>query len=180
MIKPKNIGLSVIIVITWFINSSFLPSDKWSDKVSPLFIINRSRDANEIWYSVNFNIYGEIDTDNPIRIFWVKKECNNKIEPLTRIQNRYAYGIKILDYHCDTSYICSFQFVSHSKSTFTLRKKNNNSYGVFTTIKNNHMEVNRIFVQIEGESYWFPKIPYVKLTGKNINNGKEISDIIIP
>ncbi len=180
MILSGKTRIAISGLFIWFCFSSFHLNygNPKSDK-TPLFIINRNRDANEIWYSVNVKMNGEIDHKKPIQAFWVKKEKNGRIEPLTWIQKRYSYGIRVLD--CDLENCCSwkFQFVSYQKRSFTLKMKED-QYRVYTTSNGQEIEVTRIFVQIDGGSFWVPSVPFVKLTGVNPKTGEIISEIIKP
>jgi hypothetical protein len=172
------VGLSAVII--WIMSSSFIVNEKTDYESQLLFKINRSRDSNEICYAININQNGSVNTENPIRPFWIKKTENNKIEPLTWIQNHYAYGIKVLDSEVRQKNAWQFQFVSYAKRTFELRHLGNNRFKVFTILNNKEIEVTRIFVQIDGGSFWVPSVPYVKLIGFEPLTGKEITETIKP
>ena len=150
-----------------------------SSKDCYLFKINRSRDANYITYDINFDESGIPNQTQPINIYWVKK--NDLTEPLTWIQNRYAYGIKVLDNskkpNCKNDSLC-FQFVSYNKKTFILKKDKNSFYKVFTKVGTNDVEVTGVFVQIDGGSFWFPVISRVDLLGVDLNSGELIVESI--
>jgi hypothetical protein len=62
-----------------------------------LFQIVRSRDADKIYYQVNLDKEGNLIAGNPVEIFWLKQTQNNQKEPLTWIQNKYAYGLQFLE-----------------------------------------------------------------------------------
>ncbi len=145
-----------------------------------LFKIGRSRDANEIIYDINIDKNGKPVNSDPLNIYWVKKTKNNKVEPLTWIQKKFAYGIKILDPESQNNNEWNFRFVSYAKRTFKLKKTAGNRYKVFTTLKNKEIEVTRIFVQIDGGSFWVPSITYVKLFGIDTQSNTKIAETIIP
>lgn len=169
-------GLLIVAILTSF---GFKHSGEAKTNTEyHLFKIGRSRDANEIVYDINIDKNGEPVRSDPINIYWVKKTNNNKVEPLTWIQKRFAYGLKILD--PENSNEWHFHFVSYSKQIFSLRQADSNQYKVFATIKNTELEVNRIFVQIDGGSFWVPTISYVKLIGIEHQTGEEITLSIIP
>lgn len=60
------------------------------------FRIERSKDANQIFYDINITSENKLNQENPIKIYWVKHTNKGKIEPLTWIQQKYAYGLKYL------------------------------------------------------------------------------------
>lgn len=177
----KKISILVWFLLAWVAFSSFnLPGKEVEGNSQALFKIVRSRDTNEIWYTLNYNQNGYLNQEIPIRAFWVKKADNYRIEPLTRIQNHYAYGIKVLNSNHRKSTGWQFQFVSYAKQTFILRQIDSNHFKVYTQLNNKVIEVTRIFVQIEGGSFWVPSIPYVMLTGIDTQTGREIAETIIP
>jgi hypothetical protein len=175
--RTRVLGLMTL----WIALSSFHISEKGTkNKGQPLFKIARSRDANEIWYTLNLNQNSSLNTEDPIRAFWVKKAENYKTEPLTNIQSRFAYGIKLFDSKRNKATEWEFQFVSYARQTFTLRQIKDDLFKVFTDYNNKEIEVTRIFVQIDGGSFWVPSVPYVLLTGVDPQTGREITETIIP
>jgi hypothetical protein len=99
-----------------------------------------------------------------------------KKEPLTWIQSRLAYGIRYLKVSEEE---VEFQFVSYKKRKLLL-KQTGDGYSVFMKLINRLMELQKVFVQIDGGSFMLPKIPYVKLYGINPQTDKKIQETIIP
>ena len=141
-----------------------------------LFKIERSRDANEVFYEVNTLADGTLDTENPIRIYWVKHTENGKTEPLTRIQEKFGYGLKLLQVTHETA---RFQFVSFEQP-MTLNKTANGKYKVFSTIDGQIAEVEQIYIQFLNNSFWYPKIGKVEMYATNPNSGKTLVQVINP
>ena len=155
--------------------------DAWASSNSsveknPLFRIGRNRDANEIWYTANFNANGTPDIKSPVNIFWLKKTVQNRTEPLTWIQRHLAYGIKVLRNSSDE---VEFQFVSYPHRTFVMRN-HDNSYQVFTTSNNQEIIVERIFINISGGTFMLPQISQIELYGIDPNTGNNTIEIIKP
>jgi hypothetical protein len=151
-----------------------------SEKDRLLFKISRSRDADEIWYTVNLTENGKLDENEPIKIFWVRVTKNNKTAPLTWLQYKYSYGIHVTIPYDKISGNLKFQFVSYSQQTFELRKSGDESFRVYTTIENREIEVIRIFVQIDGGSFWLPSVPYVEVIGYDVLSSDLVVQTIIP
>ena len=63
-------------------NGSFA-AEKIAKSKTALFKIGRSKDANEIYYTVKITPDGNLDLKNPIRIYWIKFTKNGAIEPGT-------------------------------------------------------------------------------------------------
>jgi hypothetical protein len=175
MRKTVNIPGFFLWLAMWLIGSSFTPGVS-SPCNSPdcLFKISRSRDANEIWYALNFKSDGSLNNDSPVRAFWVKKTDGNRTEPLTWVQNRYAYDVELLGNTENKPNSIQFRFVSYTKHSFEFRQSGENRYKVFTKSNNKEIEVTRIFVQIDGGSFWGPSVPFVKLIGKESQTGMNL------
>lgn len=177
--KYKRVWL--IALISWLVFSAFIvPENTTKQNNQTLFVIARSKDANEIWYTLNVSTMGDLDELNPISIFWLKKTEGNSIESLTWIQNEYAYGIKFIENDQNLKDTWKFQFASYNKRTFDLRKNSENQFKVFTKTEGKEIEVNRIFIQIDGGSFWLPTISFVKIFGKDTKTNNNMVETIIP
>jgi hypothetical protein len=177
--KTLIIGVMLLIFIAPGSYGSVAPGNSDNNREYDLFKIGRSRDPNEILYSVNFDQTGKPDKSNPIEIYWIKRTNNNKVEPLTWIQSKYAYGIKIINELKNEDEIY-FQFVSYDKRTFILKKNEENCYKVFTVSGGREVEVSRIFIQIDGGSFWLPYVSRVELHIKEPGSGKLAMETINP
>lgn len=142
-----------------------------------LFKIGRSKDANEIFYVVRTTSKGSLDLSDPVQIYWKKFTKNGVIEPLTRIQCAFAYGLNFLSRSTERA---DFQFVSYSKRTFSVRKTRDGRFRVFTTANGAEVEVERLFIQIDGGTFWFPKISRVELHARIPEVGVPVVEIIKP
>ena len=165
-----------ISLVSIIFNGSFA-AEKEANSNTTLFKIGRNKDANEIYYTVKTSTDGSLDMTNPVKIYWIKFTKDGVIEPLTRIQNTFAYGLKFLN---RTPERVDFQFVSYSRRTFSLRKTKEGNFKVFTKANGSEVEVERIFIQIEGGTFWLPKIPQVELHARIPEGGESVVEIIKP
>jgi len=124
-----------------------------------LFKLQRSRDADEIVYTLNINNEGSIDQDNPIDVNWVRLSTDGKKEPITWIQNELSFG---LNYITVDHYKASFQFACCDQMTFFL-KKDSDSYTVYTKVDDRVLEFQRVFLQYNGGTQWLPNVEYAEL-----------------
>jgi len=142
-----------------------------------LFKIARSKDANEIFYAARVTNKHQLDVSNPVDVYWIKHTDGNMQVPLTWIQRKYAYGLQFLTVEESEAV---FQFVSYNKRNFTLKKDQTGEFSVFTYSQGKEVKVERIFIQIDGGTFWLPKISGVELHGKDSNTGTKILEIINP
>lgn len=152
-------------------------SDKTGDAKKSLFKIERSKDANQILYDVHTISKNQLNKNNPISIYWIKKTEGNKIKPLTWIQQHYAYG---LDFTYTSEKMAQFHFVSYNKRSFTLKQNEKECFKVYTQLNGKEVIVNRIFIQIDGGTFWFPKISKVELHAQDPTTNKKLIEIINP
>ncbi len=175
VMKTKRIFFGFIFLFSFlsFAYSKF-PENTGNKK---LFKIIRSRDVDEIMYDINLTNTGTIDISNPVNIYWVKKTENGNTESLTRIQKKYAYGLKFSNVSEEKA---DFEFVSFLDRSFFIRKAPDHIYKVYTNLDNKKIELSSLFIEFEGNSFWFPKIIKVELRGVDITNGKPIIETIVP
>ena len=136
-----------------------------------LFMLERTMDKNQIFYSVNLNDKNRLDSENPIDIHWLKRSNGNKVEPLTWVQNKFGYGLKFLTKSEDYAL---FQFASSNKRIFELKKDAKGQFKVYTNSGKDKIEVFRIFIHNNGGTFLAPKISAIDIFGKNPNTGETI------
>lgn len=156
------------------LNVSFAKGSERGNHI--LFKIERSRDADEIYYEANLMADGSLNQESPVSIYWKKHTQNGKTELLTKVQNSLSYGLKFQEV---TSYTAEFQFVSFEQPMI-LRKNTDGEYKVFTWIDKQETEVERIYVWFSNKSYWFPKVGRVVLYTKAANTPEILAKVITP
>lgn len=156
---------------------SNIKTDVSINPLSSLFKIERSKDNNQIFYDVNITDSGVLNNKTPINVYWRRNTEGGVIKPLTWIQQKYAYGLNFINVNEDSA---TFRFVSYKKLFFTLKKTKDNHFEVYTKCNNQILKMNRIFIKIEGGSFWFPNITAVEIYAKNIKTGKDVVEIITP
>jgi hypothetical protein len=168
------IGISIVLLTLGF---NVPKAEITTSSLSSLFKIERSKDNNQIMYDVNINELGLLDKINPINVYWVRNSEGGTIRPLSWVQKKFAYGLKFLDINDEYA---TFQFVSYDKMSFVLKKKKDNGFEVFTKHKGNLLKMNRIFIKLNGGTFWFPNITAVEVYAKNLNTGEDVIEIIKP
>lgn len=173
------------MVITVLITSSFLLNSDTANAQAAiqnnfpiptsknmLFYLQRNHNSNTLVYEINYDKKGMVDTSNPVLVYWIRYAENGEQKELSYIQRNYAYGIKSKVIGKDAYEI---KFVSYKKFAMKLVKSaTDNKYKVLATINNKEAVLNRIYLQINGGTFWFPKIEFVELKGAEYANGKEI------
>lgn len=143
-----------------------------------LFYVQRDPNTNTIIYDLNLDTKGQPDADNPVHVYWIKYNEKGQKEELNYIQRKFAYGIvsKPLD-----NGKFDIRFVSYKKYPLELMKSaTDNKYHIYATVAKKQIILNRIFIKIEGGSFWIPNVVYVEVKGIDPATGKEIVDRFKP
>ena len=138
--------------------------------------IGRSVDSDEIHYYIQLDKKGNLNEDEPLKIYW-KNNSKNQLESMNWIKKKYGYNAIYFEKRND---FAKFYIVSYDKRHFTLKKDNAGQHQIFTYSKGKEIMVQHIFVYIEGGSLWIPNVTHVDLYGESVATGKPIHEIIYP
>ncbi|MDB5004063.1 MAG: hypothetical protein JWQ34_2288 [Mucilaginibacter sp.] len=141
-----------------------------SENIGRLFYVQRTSNINTLIYELNAP-GGHIDEQNPMHVYWLRYAEKGQREELNYIQRKFAYGL-ITKRLANDQY--DVRFVSYKKFPLLLMKANDGKYHIFATIEQKQMMLNRVFVKIEGGSFWLPNVVYVELRGTDQTTGREI------
>lgn len=145
---------------------------------SKLFYVQRDPNTNTIIYDLNMDSNGALDTENPVHAYWIKYNEKGQKEELNFIQRKFAYGLvtKPLD-----NGKFDIRFVSYKKYPLWLMKSaTDNKYHIYATIGKRQAILNRIYIKIDGGSFWIPNVVYVEVKGIDPATGKEIMERFKP
>jgi hypothetical protein len=147
------------------------------NNVSHLFYVQRDPNTNTIVYELNIGKDGQINDEEPIHPYWIRYNENGQREELSYIQRKFAYGLSQKSLG-NGKY--DIRFVSYKKYPLTLMKSADGKYHIYATIAQKQAILNRIFVKIEGGSFWLPNVVYVEIKGTDPATGQEIVDRFKP
>ncbi|MFT4033661.1 MAG: DUF4833 domain-containing protein [Siphonobacter sp.] len=166
--------------ITAYSQSTLIPRDSFpTPKGIPnlLFYIQRDPNTNTICYDLKQNDQGKIDTDNPIHIYWIRYPEGGIRKDLNFLQRKFAYGLTIKKTANDSFDVRS---VAYGKLPMTLKKDSKNKYHIYAPINDKECILNRIFIRIDGGTFWKPNVIYIELKGIDPNTGKTVLQRIKP
>ena len=139
-----------------------------------LFYIQRDPNINTAIYAINYQENGKIDKSNPIKAYWIRYAEKGEKKDFNYMQRKFAYGLesKTLD-----NEEFELQFVSYKKLPLTLKKiDSDQKYHVFVSVNQKRIQVEKIFVRIEGGSFWLPNVKYAEVTGIETSSNKMITE----
>lgn len=141
--------------------------------IGHLFYLQRTPNANTIMYDLNIKD-GALDKEDPVHAYWIRYTEKKQKEELSFIQRKFAYGIKSKDLG-NNKY--ELHFVSYKKMPLYLEySATEKTYHVFATVGTKYMRISRIFIMINGGSFWSPNIEFVEIKGLDPVTGKEITE----
>ncbi|HQW21849.1 MAG TPA: DUF4833 domain-containing protein [Bacteroidia bacterium] len=145
-----------------------------------LFYVQRSKNTNAIVYDLNRLPDGTPDPKNPISIYWIRYAVDSTKEELSYIQQKYAYGLVSRPYNNQkNAYV--LQFVSYDKKNFYLLPTGvPKKYAAFTNINGKLAELKKVFIMLNGGTFWFPTIEYIEMVGKDPTTHQIITERFVP
>ena len=148
-----------------------------SGRVGRLFYLQRNPNTNTVVYELNTDKAGQLDADNPVHAYWIRYADKGQKEELNYIQRKFAYGL-VTKQLGNGKY--DVRFVSYKKFPLNLMKAEDGKYHIFATISQKQIILSRIFIKIEGGSFWLPNVMYVELSGTDPATGKEVLERFKP
>jgi len=175
MLKNVLKSICFIILVQLFQSNIIMAQNEVSfpkpnGNSNQLFFLQRTPNANTVVYELNVK-NGELDSIEPVHIFWILYGKNAEIEELTSIQRKYAYGLStqlISEDHYE------LRFLANKKYALQMMKGPDYKYHIYYPINNKQAILSRIYLQINGGSLFSPHIEYVEFTGLDPESGTEL------
>lgn len=178
MTLPSSVSRKAIVTIIAFsaglLSNSFqllaesLPKTDFPTPtgiVNQLFYLQRDPNPNTVIYQLNVNKSGRLDEDDPVKVFWIRYTEQGEHKDLNFIQRKFAYGLTAKKLDTDKY---ELKFAAYNKVRFFLMKSTaDNLYHVYTTINNKQIILSRVFLRIEGGTFWVPNVKYIEFKGWN-------------
>lgn len=137
-----------------------------------LFFLQRTPDANTVIYELNYKADGTLNPETPVKGSWIRYEEQGKVKELTTIENKFAYGLKCKALGNDQYEI---RLVAYKKMPmYLLKSEKDNKYHIYIKDEGKNLLLKRVFVKVNGGSFWFPKVTYIDLITANSETGMEI------
>lgn len=136
------------------------------------FYVQRDPNANTVVYELNRTAQGILNEAEPINAYWIRYADGGERKELNYIQRKFAYGLntrKLAKDHYELKFVC------YGKLALHLRKDAEGRYNVYTTINQKEAILDRVFVRVEGGTFWVPNVLYVELKGRDAATGKAVT-----
>lgn len=192
--------ISCLILLSFIVNSSFKIDDKrkpiaeTESESSPadtfpvppnvknrIFYVQRNHNINTIVYDLNYNADSTtLNEEEPVHAHWIRYADHGEDVELSYLQKHYAYGInaKLIDREKKTYKI---SFAAYNKRDIYLKKSTiDNRYHAYMSINGKLSLLTRVYIHIEGGTFWMPHVKYLDLKGKDISSNNVITERFVP
>lgn len=138
-----------------------------------LFYLQRTPNENTVIYAVHQELQRE-----PIDIYWKRYQFDGRREELNYIQRTFAYGMKVKD----KGDRLEMRSVAYDKIPISVYKQANGELQdrAFIVVNDHAIILRRIFIAINGGTFWFPNVEYVEFSGNDPSTNALVVERFIP
>jgi len=142
----------------------------------PLFVIERSKNANIVRYDAHLTANGELDPEKPVTAYWVLLAEDGRRQELTWIQKQKAYGFVVEPDASGNAYTMTIVAVPERKITV---KKVGDAVHAELVIDGHPAVLEKIYIE-SSAGLLGPKVQYIEISGKDFETGEERVERIVP
>lgn len=145
-------------------------------KTQPLFIIERSKNANVVHYDARLTADGKLDPKEPVIAYWVKLAGDGRREELNWIEKKKAYGFRIKPDPSVKGY--KMTLVAAPEQQITV-KKEGDAVRAEGVIDGRPAVLEKMYIKAS-DGLMGPKVQYIELYGKDLQTGGKRYQKIVP
>ena len=138
-------------------------------KTSPLFIIERSKNANVVHYDARLTADGKLDPKEPVVAYWVRLAEDGRREELSWIQKKMAYGFTIKPDPLVDGY--RMTMVAFPWRQITV-KQEKDAVRAEAIIDGRPAVLEKMYINAS-DGLMGPKVHYIELYGKDLKTGEK-------
>ena len=143
---------------------------------SPLFKVERSKNANIIQYDAQIGPNGKLDRKKPVNVYWVRLAEQGQIKPLSWIQKKFAYGFKVRFDHGSDSVIMD---MAADIGQPIRVERDGATYRAVVDIGGTPSRLIKVFINATDKGF-FKKVNYVEFYGTALATGEETYIRFVP
>ena len=163
--------------IWWFAVLALLAAPAAAQmKTQPLFIIERSKNANVVHYDARLTADGKLDPKEPVIAYWVLSAEDGRREELSWIEKKKAYGFDIKPDPSVNAYKMTLMAAPQQQITV---KKAGDAIRAEVVIGGRQAVLEKIYINAS-DGLTGPKVQYIELYGKDLQTGAKRSQKIVP
>jgi hypothetical protein len=143
---------------------------------SPLFIIERSKNANVVHYDARLTDDGKLDPKEPVIAYWVRLAEDGRREELSWIQKKMAYGFTIKPDPSVDGYRMTMVAVPGRQITV---KREKDAVIAEAIIDGWPAVLEKIYINAS-DGLMGPKVHYIEVYGKDLQMGEQRRQVMVP
>lgn len=145
-------------------------------KTSPLFIIERSKNANVVHYDARLTSEGKLDPKEPVIAYWILLAEDGRREKLSWLEKKMAYGFTIKPDPSVNGYKMSL--VSAPEKQITV-KKEKDAVRAEAVIDGRPAVLEKMYINAS-DGLTGPKVRYIEVYGKDLQTGEKRREKMVP
>ncbi|MFN3851167.1 MAG: DUF4833 domain-containing protein [Spirosomataceae bacterium] len=175
----KNIKVIILLILGSYnlVAQNKFPTPPHS--ANRLFYIQRSNNAHTVVYDANWLGGKTLHPEKPVNVYWIRYDEKVHTQNLSMIQRNLAYGVEAVANSKEKgSY--DVRIVAFKKKSIKI-KIAENGHAIATMLINGiESQLHKIFVQLEDNDSFCPKVKFIEIFGKNLATGAEIYEKFKP
>lgn len=161
----------------WFAVLTLLASPAAAQiKTSPLFIIERSKNANVVHYDARLTADGKLDPQEPVIAYWVLVAEDGRREKLNWIEKKKAYGFTIKPDPSVNGY--KMTLVAAPERQITV-KKEKDAVRAEAVIDGRPAVLEKMYINAS-DGLMGPKVRYIEVYGQDLQTGEKRREKMVP
>jgi hypothetical protein len=145
-------------------------------RTSPLFIIERSKNANVVHYDAQLTADGKLDPKEPVIAYWVRLAEDGRREKLSWIQKKVAYGFTIKPDPSVDGYEMTLVAAPEKQIIVKKEKETVRAEGI---IDGRPAVLEKMYIDAS-DGLTGPRVRHIDVYGKDLQTGKERHETIVP
>jgi len=145
-------------------------------KTSPLFIIERSKNANVVHYDARLTAHGTLDPKEPVIAYWVMRAEGGRREKLNWVETKEAYGFTIKPDPSVNGY--KMTLVAAPEREITV-KKEKNVFRAEALIDGRLAVLEKMYINAS-DGVTGPTVHYIEVYGKDLKTGEKRHEKMVP
>lgn len=166
-------GVPLVLVLAGGAVSAFFLLQAGPEDTGPtLFIIQRSKNANEVHYDVQTGPNGKL-AEEPVKAYWVLKAEGGGREDLSYFEEEMAYGFEVSEPDAEGNR--EMTLTAWEERTIKLTQTEEGNWRAVTTIDGEEAYLDRLYIETD-EGGVTPSVLYIDLFGKTVEGGDEVKE----
>ena len=145
-------------------------------KTSPLFIIERSKNANVVHYDARLTADGNLDPEEPVIAYWVRLAEDGRRKELSWIEKKKAYGFTIKPDPSVNGY--KMTLIAAPGQQITV-KKEKDVVRAEAVIDGRPAILEKMYINAS-DGVTGPKVHYIEVYGKDLQTGEQRREKMVP